>query len=71
MQNEHVDQLKKRCLFLEKENHLYTKELISTKHALCQTQEALQLARTLYQQLQADFENAINHLQTTRNSRNG
>ncbi len=66
MKDNHVEKLKERCLFLEKENHLYTKELMSTKHALSQTQEALQLARTLYQQLQADFENAINHLQSTR-----
>jgi type VII secretion effector (TIGR04197 family) len=66
MQNEHIQQLKERCLFLEKENTFYTKELISTKHALSQAEEALQHAKNLYQQLQADFENAIHHLQSTR-----
>ena len=66
MQDQNFHQLKERCQLLEKENHFYNKELISTKQALCQTQAALESARTLYQQLQVDFENAINHLQGMR-----
>jgi hypothetical protein len=61
MQENHVEQLKERCLFLEQENHLY-------KETLSQTKEDLRMTKTLYKQLQADFENAIYHLQATRKS---